>query len=68
MMEKEGDIYKYDVYFASDEKKEWRGWVYDIYHQENDKFVRESSEWFESMGEAKLAATGHISLLENGEG
>jgi hypothetical protein len=28
----------------------------------------ESNEWYESEGEARLAAIGHITLLENGEG
>ena len=30
--------------------------------------IRESHDGFESAGEARLAAIGHIDLLENGEG
>ncbi len=30
--------------------------------------LRESDEWYDSEGRARLAAIGHISLLENGEG
>lgn len=33
-----------------------------------DDGIIESSEWFESEQEARFAAIGHISLLENGEG
>lgn len=33
-----------------------------------DPVIRESDEYFESVGEAKLAAIGHICLLEDGEG
>jgi len=51
------------------------GYVYEIYTDDPDyKFfmktevLRESDEWFESKNEARFAAIGHISLLENGEG
>lgn len=48
------------------------GWVYVIfdpaYKPSAKTIIRESQEWFESEGEATLAAIGHISLLENGEG
>lgn len=30
--------------------------------------LRESDEYFDSSGEARLAAIGHIDLLESGEG
>lgn len=44
-------------------------WVYDIYDPFNRKEILvESSDWFETQQEARFAAIGHISLLENGEG
>lgn len=45
-------------------------WVYEIHHPHYPDLpaLRESSEWFEYEQEARLAAIGHISLLENGEG
>lgn len=70
-MNKHGTIYKFHVYHASgkipllDEK--WNGWVYEIYTQFDDVLIHESDEWFDSKGEASLAAIGYITLLENGE-
>jgi len=47
------------------------GWVYVIYDPEFSPscktIMRESEEWFDTESEARLAAIGHISLLENGE-
>ncbi len=45
-------------------------WVYEIHHPHYPELppLRESNEWFESQQEARFAAIGHISLLENGEG
>lgn len=49
-----------------------QGWVYQIYDPDYKpcpiSIIRESDEWYESSGHANLAAIGHISLLENGEG
>ncbi len=44
------------------------GYCYTIYKKGTDRIVSESNEWFDSEGEARLAAIGHISLIENGEG
>ena len=43
------------------------GFVYEIYNTDL-VLVRESDEWYEYEGIARLAAIGQISLLENGEG
>jgi len=48
--------------------KEDEGWVYDIYSREYKNILVESDEWFDTEQEARYAAIGHISLLENGEG
>lgn len=46
------------------------GYVYKIFNW-NDYFCCaddiESDEWYETEQEARFAAIGHISLLENGE-
>ncbi len=47
------------------------GYTYKIYGEgchPYDDGVIDSSEWFETEQEARFAAIGHISLLENGEG
>ena len=49
-----------------------KGYFYVIYNP-NDiptdtTIIRESHEYFDSASEAKLAAIGHITLLEEGEG
>ena len=73
-MEKHG-LYQFDVrpFELSEETKFESGcneaWVYDIYDLESKpNLIRESDEWFDSKSRAELAAIGHISLLENGEG
>ena len=44
-------------------------WLYRIYESNcKDKVIRESEESFDGELQARLAAIGHISLLENGEG
>lgn len=40
-------------------------WGYKI-HKEDDTILLTSTDWFESEGEASLAAIGHISLLQQG--
>lgn len=40
-------------------------WGYKIY-QDNNTILLISTEWFESEGEARLAAFGHISLIQQG--
>lgn len=58
--------YEYEVI----ENKE--GWYYIIYDPDyepcDSTIIRQADEWFDSSAQASLAAIGHISLLENGEG
>jgi hypothetical protein len=64
MLKKHGEYYQFIVF--EDKEHEW---VYEIYSLgAKPLLIVESDEWFESEGEAGLAAIGHISLLENGEG
>ena len=61
---------KYSLYYYEAQPYDDDKWVYTIYQETPREFmpVRESSEWFDSKGEAELAEIGHIGLLENGEG
>lgn len=60
-------IYDYQVTYGG--WPEELGWIYKIYSQdEKPNLIRESDEIFETESRAELAAIGHISLLENGEG
>lgn len=52
---------KYYYYKILDKGGEQHFWL-------NDPVIRESDEDFNSVGEASLAAIGHIGLLEDGEG
>lgn len=62
-MIKYGKIYEYIVYEES-----LHQWKYKIYLSEyNNVPVVISREWFDSEGESRLAAIGHITILENGE-
>lgn len=49
-----------------------KGWYYIIYDPDYKpcevSIIRQGEDWLESSGHANLAAIGHISLLENGEG
>ena len=58
--------------FAENENKWVMNYIYVIYDPDykpcEQTIIRESNEYFESEQEARLAAIGHISLLENGEG
>lgn len=49
-----------------------KGWYYIIYDPDyepcDSTIIRQSDDWYEGEGRANLAAIGHISLLENGEG
>lgn len=59
--------YQFKVFQSSG--SDWSGWVYEIHSQDKTpELIRESEEWFDSEVRARLAAIGHISLLENGEG
>lgn len=59
---------KFSLYqFKILKNEDGEGFVYEIYDSSNE-LVRESNEWYEDEGIARLAAIGHISLLENGEG
>jgi len=42
------------------------GFCYTIYKKGTKRILQESQEWFESEGEARLAAIGHISLIQQG--
>lgn len=43
-------------------------WVYSIFKPgSKTEAIVNSSEWFDCAGRARLAAIGHISLLEKGE-
>ena len=44
------------------------GYCYIIFNKQTGIVISESTEYFESKARAELAAIGHISLLENGEG
>jgi hypothetical protein len=48
------------------------GWYYIIYDPDYDasesSIIRQSDDWHDSEWRANLAAIGHISLIENGEG
>ncbi len=69
-------IEKYSLYeFSVFENTDGEGFVYEIYTDDVDyinwmrtNVLRESSEWFDTEFQARCAAIGHISLLENGEG
>jgi len=69
MKEKCG-YYEFEVYeyWPSLHLDKAQGYCYTIYKPGSEDIVRESEEWFESEMRARLAAIGHISLLENGEG
>lgn len=43
-----------------------QGYCYTIYRKGTSRIVTESKEWFDSDGEARLAAIGHISLIQQG--
>ena len=49
-----------------------KGYYYVIYDPDyianNSAIIRECDEYFDTEQEARLAAIGHITLLENGEG
>lgn len=43
--------------------------IFDNYYKPCDPtIIRESDQYFDTEQEARFAAIGHISLLENGEG
>ena len=62
-------LYNYEV-MQTIVGQAYDGWVYVIYHPDykGKVILRESDEWYDSENRARLAAIGHISLLENGEG
>ena len=57
-------LYEYEIL------EQEQGWVYEILDPDYKSRVvlREAGEWYDSYAQANLAAIGHISLLENGEG
>jgi hypothetical protein len=65
----EYQVRKYNGKIYSTVSKGWDYVIYDPdYKPSDDTIIRESSEWFDSEQQARFAAIGHISLLENGEG
>jgi hypothetical protein len=58
-------------YYEFRVKKCKAGFDYEIYgtgcHPYDDGII-EADEWFDTEEEARFAAIGHITLLENGEG
>lgn len=61
---------KYSLYEFEIKKGE-EGWIYFIYTEGCRPYYDgtiESDEWFDTEQEARYAAIGHITLLENGEG
>lgn len=79
MMEKfsfyEFEIKSHDVPGSNDgeDTNKWvKGYFYVIYNPDyvpsEHTVIREADEYFDSENQARLAAIGHISLLENGEG
>lgn len=68
MIEKYG-CYEYEIFGGNADEN----WVYryEIYGEgclPYDDGVIESDEWYETEEEARFAAIGHISKLEDGEG
>lgn len=69
----EFDIRSHDVPGHGDNVDKWvKGYFYVIYdpnYKASDStIIREAQEYFEHESKARLAAIGHITLLENGEG
>ena len=65
----EFEVRKYDGIIYTVVSNGWDYVIYDPDYKPSDlTIIRESSEWFDNETRAKLAAIGHISLLENGEG
>ena len=65
---KQFSLYQYQAFYVY-ESADAQGYVYEIYSLETPPLlIREGTEWFESQGHAELAAVGHISMLEHGEG
>ncbi len=59
-------LYEYEIL---ENEGEWYYVIYDPYEEPDEHFIlRESKDWYESQERANLAAIGHISLLEKGEG
>lgn len=74
-MRKRFSYYEYESTYENLPHLNISGWGYKIFNDDPDyKFwsgtdlFRESDELFDSQAEAELAAIGHISMLENGEG
>lgn len=58
--------YEYEI------RKSKQGWDYVIYDPDHkpskNTIIRESETYFDTAQQARFAAIGHISSLENGEG
>ena len=69
----EFEIRDYDLTCYDDmDYKLIKGYFYVIfdtdYKPSDSTIIRESDEWYDTQQEARFAAIGHITLLENGEG
>jgi len=68
--------YEYEIWvYPDDDYPDTKYYYYKILDKGGDHHfwmgtpvIRESDEYFDSPGEASLAAIGHIDLLESGEG
>ena len=64
--------YKFEVFRSSGvlpipgAPEHWEGWVYKIHNDEMYGGDIESDEWYDTEQEARFAAIGHISKLEDG--
>jgi hypothetical protein len=65
----EFQVRKYDGKICSQVSNGWDYVIYDPDYKPCElSIIRESQEWFDSEQQARYAAIGHITLLENGEG
>lgn len=75
-LEGEHSHYQYEVWaYPDDDYPDTKYYYYKIldkggmaHYWLNDPVIRESDEYFDCLGDARLAAIGHIGLLEDGEG
>lgn len=60
--------YKFEVLFKESyaTNNVWKGWVYEIHLDCHYQPNIESDEWYDTEQEARFAAIGHISKLEDG--
>lgn len=60
--------YEFQIYRDEEDSKHWLYRIYISEHKPSkNTILRESDEWFDTEQEARFAAIGHISALEEGE-